>query len=489
MLTPTKKLLFALALLVGLSARQPLWAQNNKTTYTLQECIDQALQNNLSVRQRIINKEISVAELRQAKASLLPNINGSASHNYNYGTNIDQATYEVRRDQTRTNNFSLGASLPLFMGNQRLNNIKQSSLDLQASEQDILATKNDVAIQVVTSYLNILFAEELIKTAELQRSSTQQQLDRNRILLKAGSIAENVVLEVESQLATDELNIINAQNQGDIARISLKQLLGINNNEPLTIVVPEIPEPDERATPINPNEVYEYALNNLPAIKGADLRILSADRGLAVARGAYYPRLTFSGGVNSFYTSRGVLYSQSAVEPGKLASETLGFIDAAGTIPFMLYSPVIPAFIEEPYPFTDQVKNNFGQQMGFSLSLPIFNGLQTRTNVERARLNHLNARINADIARNNLRQTIEQAGVDALAAQRKYAAAKRQLAALQRNYDNAQVRLERGIINPVDFNVIVNNFRVSQSNLIQAKYEYTFKLKVLDFYQGKPLTL
>jgi len=488
MLTPTKKLLFALALMVGLSARQPLWAQNNKTTYTLQECIDQALQNNLSVRQRIINKEISVAELRQAKASMLPNINGSASHNYNYGTNIDQATYQVRTEQTRTNNVSLGASLPLFMGNQRLNNIKQSSLDLQASEQDILATKNDVAIQVVTSYLNILFAEELIKTAELQRSSTQQQLDRNRILLKAGSIAENVVLEVESQLATDELNIINAQNQGDIARISLKQLLGINNNEPLTIVVPEIPEPDERATPINPNEVYEYALKNLPAIKGADLRVLSADKGLAVAKGAYYPRLTFSGGVNSFYTSRGVLFSQPEIVPGEFERRALGFMDAAGTIPFVYYVPVTTDG-QADYPFVDQIKNNFGQQMGFSLSLPVFNGLQTRTNVERARLNHLNARINADIARNNLRQTIEQAGVDALAAQRKYTAAKRQLAALQRNYDNAQVRLERGIINPVDFNVIVNNFRVSQSNLIQAKYEYTFKLKVLDFYQGKPLTL
>lgn len=472
---------------IGLSlagANGAIAQQNpNDNVWSLLEAVEYAKANNLQVRQSRISRELNEVDLRQARFQRLPSLNGSSNLTYSSGTTVDPTVQELRTNEYTAIGIQAGASLPIFMGFQQTNLIKQYGLELQASEQDVLAIQNDITLQIVTSYLNILFAQELIKTSELQRNTTQQQLDRTRILFKAGSLAENAVLDLESQLASDDLNIINAQNQREISRLSLTQLLnlegsGVDNFE---IDIPEVPEPSANPILADPDMVYDVASQTQPSIKGADLRVLSAARALQVARGAYYPRISLSAGVNTFYNSQGRLYDPS----GSFVGRSIGFVDASGTEQLLIYSP---GLVEKDYPFSEQLRNTIGKQVGLSLNVPVFNGFQARSNVQRAKLSELNAKLNAEIERNQLRQTIEQAYVDALAAQRKYDAAQQQLAALERSFRNAELRLESGIINTVDFYVIANNYRNAQSSLLQAKYEYTFKLKVLDFYQGKDIS-
>ncbi len=466
-------------------------SQSGKTdAWTLQEAIDYAVKNNLQGQQNRLNRELDVVELRQSKLGRLPSVNANGNFNSNAGSFQDPVTFSLITQRAQTSNFSVGVSVPLFMGFQQANQVKQNALNLQASEQDVLSIQNDISIQVVTAYLNILFADELIKTTDFQRNLTQQQLDRTSLLFKAGSVAENAVLDLQSQLATDELNFINAQNQLDIARLSLMQLLNLPTSEDFEIVVPEIPEPDQNPVGVTGNQVFEIAQETLPAIKAADLRVLSAAKSIDIARGGYYPRLSLSGGISSRYSSSSQFLTGRELINRGLVPESLGFYDEAGTQPVIVYVPDIAVNpIYGDYSYFEQMKDNIARFAGLSLSVPIFNGFQVRNNVERARLGQQNAKLNADIARNNLRQTIEQAYVDAVASQRRYKAAKEQVAAAEKNFQNAELRLNSGVINTIDFNVITTTFRSAQSSLLQAKYEYTFKLKVLDFYQGKPLTL
>ncbi|MCC9135380.1 TolC family protein [Pontibacter silvestris] len=485
----SKKVLLAIGLsLTGLSgafAQQD--GTGNDQIWSLEEALNYAKANNLQVRQSKINRDLASTDLKLSKFGRLPSINGSGSYSINNGTNIDPATYDIRTQQTRSSSVSVSGSLPLFAGFQQVNTIKQNSLELQASEQDILSVQNDITIQIVTAYLNILFADELMKTNQLQRNTTQQQLERTQILFRAGSVAENDVLDLQSQLATDELNIITAKNQLDIAKLNLIQLLNLDNPDNIEVEIPELPEPDLEPAISDPNQVYDVAIQTLPAIKAADVRVLSANKGLDIARGAYLPRLSLNAGINTFYSSRSYLLRE--LEDGETiyTQQLVGFLDEARTQPFSLYVPQGSAE-QIDYSLKDQFKDNIGNQFSLSLQVPIFNGLQTRINVERAKISQQNAKLNADIARNNLRQTIEQAAVDTRAAQLRYVASKQQLAASEKSYQNAQLRLNAGVINSVDFNIIANTFRSAQSSLLQAKYEYIFKLKILDFYEGKDLS-
>ena len=489
-----KKISKKLLLVIGLSLsgmtgaiaqqQQEGSGSGSDNVWSLEEAVRYARANNLQVRRSQLNKQFSEVDLTQSKFGRLPNINGGSSYNFNFGTYVDPTTSELRSEQSRTNNFQLNGSLPLFAGFQQVNAIKQNELALQAAEQDMLSAQNDITLQIVTAYLNILFADELIKISEATRGLTNQQLERTRILFNAGSVAENAVLDLESQLAADELELISSQNQRDISRVSLTQLLNLPPSENFQIVVPEIPEPDQDPVLVSVDQVYDVALQTLPAIQGADLRVLSAAKAVEVARGAYYPRLSLFGGLNTFYSSaRDFRFP----EQGELQATPIGFMDSEGTSPFIVYTPRT-TFRRETYGYLDQLQDGVGKNFGFSLQVPILNGLQVRSNVQRAKLQQQDAKIGADIARNNLRQTIEQAYVDALAAQRRYVAAKEQLRAAEKNYSNAQLRLDSGVINTVDFNIIANTYRSAQSNLVQAKYDYFFKLKVLDFYQGEDIS-
>ncbi|RYZ81472.1 MAG: TolC family protein [Moraxellaceae bacterium] len=348
----------------------------------------------------------------------------------------------------------------LFSGLRIQNSIKQSILDYEAGKLDIETTRNNIMLQVVMAYLNILFAEELVQTNSLLRNNTIEQLTRSEKLFAAGSIAESNVIELRAQSSQDELNMITAQNQRDLAVLNLIQLMNLKEQTDLQIVRPPLPDPTTIPLPASPDAVYETALGNQPQIKSADVRTRSAIVGIKAARGGYYPTLSLFGNISTSYND---VRQQLVLEGG------------------------IPTY--GPYPFSDQIKDNISRSFGFSLQIPILNGFQVRNNVGRAMLTHQNAQLQSEIAKQELYQNIQQSYTDARAAEKRFNAATRQLTSFELAFRNSQRRFDAGVMNTTDFNVAKNNFARAQSDLIQAKFDYIFRLKVLDFYQGRAITL
>jgi len=483
MVSLKRKLLAVIVFSVGIGAGSPVLAQTTKTTWTLQECIEYSLKNNLQVKQAEFASENTLLTLKQAKNNLLPAINGSTGYGWSFGRSIDPTENTFVNQQISSNNFNLSGSVPLFNGLQLQNTIKRNRLENEAALSDVEQTKNDVVLNVVAAYTQILFSDELLQNAQLQLNTSQQQLERTQKLFRAGSVAESNIFEINSQMATDELSIINAQNQKNIAELNLIQLLDLRDIKHFEVVKPDIKDPDQDVIMIDAGEVYAASQQRMPQVTSVDLRVSSALKDIDIARGAYYPRLSLSGSISTNYSSA----RQQQVLLNTPNIQTIGFVNGDQTQP-VLYS-VPYSYSYTSYGFFNQLTDNQGKSIFLNLSIPIFNGFQVRNNVSRAIINHKLAVLNTEVVRNQLRTSIQQAFADAVAAQQKFIATKKQLAALELTYRNTEIKFNNGLVNTTDFNVARNNFTRAQSDLITAKYDYTFKLKILDFYQGKPLAL
>lgn len=463
--------------------------------WTLQGVVDYALANNLDVKQARLSAQTLDATLLQSRAALLPTANLSGTQAWNYGTNVNPLTFTFQSQTTRTNNFSAASQVTLFSGFQLRNTIKRSVLNYEAALNDIEKARNDLALNVASAFLQTLLAQELVRTNQVRVNSTQQQVERTQVLLKAGSVAESNLLDLQAQLATDQYNVITAQNQATIARLQLAQLMNLDEAglESLQIVTPTLPDPDEQSlADASPTGVYEAAQARLPEIRAADLRVQSALRNVEVARGAYYPRLTFTASAFTGYSS---VYTRPVITGDSLTIP----------IPVFQLDPLNPLINPQPTPyavltkqavraqeasnFVSQLKNNLGRSLQFNLQVPILNGLQVRTNVQRTQIAVQQAEVQAEQARLVLRQSIQQAYADALAAQRQYLASRQQVEALTLSYRNSEIRFNNGLLNGTEFNIAKNNLTAAESSMIQAKYSFIFRRKVLDFYQGKPIEL
>ncbi|WP_188548543.1 TolC family protein [Hymenobacter qilianensis] len=462
--------------------------------WTLQRAVDYAVQNNLNVRQSSLSAELSDADLRQSRAALLPTANVNGTQAWNYGTGLDPLTNDFVSQTIRSNNFSANTQLNVFSGFQLRNTVKRNVLDYKASLADIEQARNDLSLNVAAAFLQLVLNQELVRTNELRVNTTQQQLERTKKLLAAGSVAESNLLDTQAQLASDELNLVTAQNQRDISRLQLAQLLNLDpaSAAAFQIEVPNLPDPDEQSTlNFDPNATYQTAQGFLPQIQAADLRVQSSIRGVEVARGAYYPRLFFGASVFSGFSSARLARVLTGDSIAGAALPVFQIDPIAGPRPtnFAVLTPRQPNFELLPTSFSDQVKDNIGRALQFSLQIPILNGLQTRTNVQRSQIAVKQAELRAAQTRLQLQQTIQQAYADAVAAQRRFASASRQVEALNTAYKNAEIRFNNGLLNGTEFNIAKNNLNGAESSMIQAKYEFIFRRKVLEFYQGNPLTL
>jgi outer membrane protein len=508
------RLLRASVGLAGLLAAGPLAAQSNQParpasapaaalaspaaaatgTWSLQRAVDYALEHNLGVRLNQLQASSNAQVLRQSKAALLPTANLNGTQAWNYGTSVNPLTYEFQSQTVRSNNFSGVTQLVLFQGFTLRNTIKRNDLDYRASVLDIEKAKNDLSLNVASQFLQLVLAQELVRANQTRVASDQAQIDRSKLLLKAGSIPESTLLDSQSQLATDELNVITAQNQADLARLALLQLLNIDpaTAQDFQIEVPNLPDPDQEAPyVVDLNQTYQTAAGSLPEIKAAELRVVSARRSIDLARGNYYPRLALTGSVFTGFSSSSV----SRVVTGTSANNNFPvvLVDPVTGLPtpttYSVLIPGQPTYDVLPVRFFDQLNNNLGKSLQFSLQVPILNGLQVRTAVQRALINEQAQSVRAEQARLTLRQSIEQAYADARAAQLQYAAATRQVTALTLTQRNSEIRFNNGLLNGTEFNIANNNLNYAISSQLQAKYTFIFRRKVLDFYQGKPLTL
>jgi len=457
-------------------------AQNSGSPWTLQQCIDYALKNNLQIRQTELGQETNRVTLAQDKANLLPSVNASAYHNYNFGRTIDPYTNTFANSEVLSENFSVSSGLVLFNGLQKVNTIKQGQFDLLSSKEDVDKMKNDISLNIASAYLQVLFSDELLTVAVNQVGISQIQVERTRKLVDAGALAKGNLLQLQAQLAGDELSQANAQNQVDLSYLNLIQLLDMDSVGGFSIVKPALSMPSETLLSAGPAHIYSMAVATQPAVKSAEYKLKSSDMQLKIARGGAYPRLSIIGSLATGYSGAD---KQLLGTPVITGAQPNGDVTATGVL---VYTPVYN-IQTEVVPFTDQLTSNFNRSIGFSLTVPIFNGYQTHANIQKAIIQYKTADLNLKMQELQLRKTIQQAYADANAALIKYQATKKAVESSQEAFKYIDQKFNVGMVNSLDYDDAKNKLVKAESDLLQAKYDYIFKIKVLDFYQGKPLTL
>jgi len=426
-------------------------AQTNP--WTFQQCLDTALQRNISVNQSRMSNELNRVSLEQVKANRIPSVSASAGEALNVGKNVDPTTNTFVTEGYHSSNFGISSSYNLFNGLQNANTIRQNRLNVQAGESDIEKAKNDVTLSITTGYLQVLFANEILAAAKSQEEATVAQVERTEKMVNAGKSPESDLLQIKSQLATDNLSVITAQNQLDLARVTLMQLMDIPINDSFAVEVPEMDESSVGVLPTN-EEIYQKSLTVLPQITSASLRTSASMMALKVSQGAHWPRVSLGANMNTNYAS----------------SRKKGNVNPEG------------------YPFFEQVWDNIGQSFSMGVSIPIYSNRQIKSNIDRAKINLITTQLSEQNIKNVLRKSVEQTYTDMRASVKKYEATKQQVAAVESVYKNAEKKFTVGVMSATDFLIQKNNFTQSQSNLIQAKYDFIFKRKILDFYQGKAIT-
>lgn len=424
---------------------------NAQKVWTLKDCIAYAFENNIQIKQSALNSELNKSNVLQSKSALLPSLNANAGQNYNIGRTIDPFTNDYAKSTIQSSNFNLQSSVTIFGGFKNINSIKQAQYEYLASLLNVDKMRNDISLNIALAYLQVLYCQENLEIAKNQVVITNEQIKRTELLVKVGTLANGSLLDVQSQGASEELQLVNAQNQLDIANLNLKQLLDIDPVEPFEIEKPKL-NIVENMLKGSPLDIFTKAVSTQPEIKSAELTLKSAFTGLSIAKGAVLPSLQMSG-------SLGTSISSSARN------------------------------IDGKIPFNNQFNDNYNQTLGLYLSIPVFNGLQVRNNINRAKIGKLNAEYSLELAQNQLRKTIEQAYTDALAGMKKYQATEKSVTALEESFRYTQQKFDVGMLNSTDYNVAKNNLNKAHSDLLQAKYDYIFRVKVLDFYQGNPIVI
>jgi outer membrane protein len=421
-------------------------------SWSLQKCIDYALENNIQIQQQALNTEYYQNQVSQAKSNRLPNLNAGVSNNFNFGRSLGYDNTYRNVNSSQYNGY-LSTDFTIWNGFTLQNAIEQYELDLQATMQDFQKAKDDLILNIAASYLEILFAEELVEVSNAQIEVTQQQINRTRQLVDAGSLARGALLEIEAQLAQEELTLVNRQNSVQLAYLTLYQLLELPMSESFEVLVPKLPEIKANVTMANSYDVFKNAINVRPEIKAAQLRVESARRQLDIAKGNRYPSLSFGANYYNLYNDK--------------------YTDLNG----------------EDISFADQLKNNKRYSMGFTLNVPIFNKFQVKNSISNAQLQIADFEYRLQSARNVLRKDIEQAYTNALAALNRYISSEKAVKSTEEAFRYTEEKFNVGMVNSVEYNQSKNNLTIAQSELLQARYEYIFRTKILDFYNGIPIEL
>jgi len=472
--------------------------------WTLEQCIEYARENNLTVKLNDLTVKQNEALLEQAIHARYPNLNAQISHNYNWGRSFDVFTNAPVTERVQSNNFGIASSTTLFSWFSITNSIKQSKLDLEGSQLDAEQTKLDIALDISTAYLQILFNRENLENARRQAASSAEQIDRTQKLVDAGVLPQSNVFDLKSQNATDQLQVVNAENTLDLSKLQLKQLLQMDESTEFDIVIPELPEPDENFSFEDPATIFSVAETTQPNVKSADIAVQSAELGIDIAQANYYPTLSLNANLNTFYSSAQDIQLVDRVPSDETTTQSLGLVDVSFLQPFngllpdgITLPPSIPLQTEVPelvpvfedFGFWNQLDESLRQNIGVTLTIPIYNRNQAKTSFENARIQRERARINAQSTRNQLRFNIEQAYQNVVAAAKTYASNKVRVNALQETFRVTQAQLARGLSNSTDLTIANNNLVNAQTDLLRSKYDYVFRQKILDFYMGKELKL
>ncbi len=450
----------------------------SQVKWTLQECIDYARKNNISLKQAALNNEMNKNNVWQTRASALPNLNAGASHVYNVGKTIDRFTNTFANSQVLSQNFFISSNVVLWSGFSQYNNIKASEYNYLSGVENLKQQEYDLALNVANAYIGVIFSEEILKISQNQLNISKEQLDRTMKLVNAGAQAKSVEYDIRAQLANEEVNVTTADNNYQIALLTLRQLMNLDSTSNFDIVRPNVEVIESSLLSDNIDQIYETGLKTQPSIRSGDYAIMSAEKNLAASRGRISPTISFNASMGTGYSG----LAQDITGVNFAGLQFSGITNRGDTV----YSPRTE-LVTRKTPFSDQFKNNVNKSIGFTLNIPLFNGLQTHTAIKNAKLNAFNAKLSQDLVKQNLYKNIAQASANAKAALNKYNASTASVEAAAESFRYAQDKFNAGVISAFDFSNSKNRLYAAESNLLQAKYDYIFKLKVLDYYQGKPL--
>lgn len=417
--------------------------------WNLKQCIEYAIEHNLTIKQQEAAKDESAVDLNTAKWSRLPDLNGSASHSFNFGRSL-QMDNTYQQLNTQNTGLNLSTSIPLFTGMQIPNQIALSKLNLKAAVEDLNKAKEDISIQVTSAYLQVLFNEELAKVAHEQVALSEEMLKQKTAFFKVGKASEAELYEAKSRAAQDQLSAVQADNEYRLALLDLSQLLELPTPEGFGIVSPSIDEDKDFSILTSPADIYSEALLIKPSIKAAQYRVEEAQKSIRIAQSGYYPQLSLGAGIATSY------YNVSGRENGNFGS---------------------------------QLRDNFSQYIGLSLNIPIFNRFSTRNQVRKARIQQTTLNWQLEDAKKALYKEIQQAYYNAVNAESKFESSRTADEAAKASFNLMKEKYANGKATSTEFNEARTNWLKAVSDRIQAKYDYLFRTKILDFYKGVPLTL
>jgi len=464
------------------------WSQGS--IWSLERCVLYSQQNNLNIQQSNVAVKQSELALDNDKRQFYPTLNGSVSLGFNSGRSIDPTTNDFVARSILTNGISLSAGALVYSGGRVPSQIQQSKFNIEAAKLDMESTKNDIGLQVARAYLQILLAEEQLANSQVNLKQLNDQLAQTNKLIRAGTLPANNRLDIEAQIASSEQTLVANQNTVDIAYLSIKLLLQLEQGTEFQIEKPEnltIPSSNQLIA-LSVDGVYELALQNQPNIAAGEMRTKSAEKGVDIASSALYPTVTVGGSLGSNYSNIGIDAANPQIIPtGNDTISTEIIANGQSTI----VDIVNPSF-DVNFP-----KSNYFKQFGSNLSgfvgvqvyIPLYNGGLTKNSIEQAKLGVINTQYTNRILRQNLKSEVLRAFADAKAASKQLEAAEKSVTAQQAAFENTKKRYDVGSANSFEFNTARNNLEGSKALYVLAKYDYIFKLKILDFYQGKPLNL
>jgi outer membrane protein len=448
-MTVMRKTILLSTLAAALSLTQ-LFAQAPEK-WSLEKCITHARENNITIKRQKLNADYTKNEYSKAKYDRLPNLNANSSYRLGFGKYFDPIKREYQ-DETEVSQSlyeSISSNTTLFQGFAKANSIQMEHYNLLAAIENVKKSENEISLQIATHYLQILFDKELLAVSYEQLNITNQQVDRAKKMVDAGSQAMGSYLEIKAQAAKEALNVARQENSLALSLLNLAQLLDleeVSNFDVLTPVLPEmnLPRLD------TPEAIFSVSEGIMPQIKSSSFKLTSSEYQLKMTKGYLWPSLSFG--------------AEIATQASKIN----------GSSQFNLKNS-----------FSD----NLNSYIGFSVNIPIFNGLQTRYNIKNAQIGVWDAQYQLAAEKLNLRKDIQQAWADANAAYKKYLSSQEAVNSYEESFRYTEKRFSVGLINPVDYNTAKNEYTRAQSELLQAKYEYILRTKIIDFYQGIPLQL
>ncbi len=417
---------------------------------SLQECVQTAWNNNLDVKQSDFSMERAAVTWRQSKANLLPNVSGNIDHTLNQGRSIDLSTNGYVNQQQTSGSYQVTANITLFNGLRLMNTLKSSQYAYEASKMELQTSKDQLMLNVILAYLQILTSSDLLQQSQKTAEVAQKQVERLQLMNDEGAIKPSDLTDLKGLLADNKVSIITNQNALDGAKLSIAQLMNEPYNRDLQVERLRADQVEMNYT-TTPDSIFTIALQQLAIIKAADLRTKSAEKAVQAAKGNLFPSIGLGGG---FYTP----YSSTMLD------SSFHKID-----------------------YYDQLSNNYRTYVGVGISIPIFNNFRFRNQIAMAKIDLKNAAFTSKTRQIQLKQNIEQDYFNMTAAKNRYEVLLEQVAAYAESFRAAEVRFNNGAATSVDYLIAKNNYDRANINLIIARYDYILRTKILDYYQGKPL--